>query len=314
MKFKKQTLVLALAGASLAPIAQAAEWSDFSVGYRYGNRFTEPNNYNNIGKNILNLTYVDRNEYGSNFLNVDMLKSTPLDPAAPVNSTVGGGTGNGAAGATEFYLTYRYQLQIGKAFKKDLAVGPIKDFGVTAGVDLNTKNNNAAPQKQLFVIGPTIKFDVPGVLDFSILYAKEQNHNGYLSTASAYGKQGFGPGSIPVQNPTMTFGSQALFNATWLLPFNAGPAPMKFQGFANYLTQKGSDYFGNPTAPETLSRMSLMVDVGQLAMNKKNTFWLGIGYEYWNNKFGNHSYSPTNASARPGIKTSTPTLNAEIHF
>lgn len=310
MKFKKQTMALALAGVCLAPIAQASEWSDFSVGYRYGNTFREPNNPNNIGKNIFNLTYVDRNQYGSNFLNVDMLRSTSLDPAAPGSASYSF-QNPGQPGATEYYLTYRYQLQIGKAFKQDLAVGPIKDFGVTAGVDLNTKNTSVAPQKQLLVIGPTIKFDVPGVLDFSVLYAQERNHNGLASTTAQLNKP---YGSIPNVSPSMTFGPQMMLNATWLIPFNAGPAPMKFQGFVNYLTQKGSDYFGNPTAPETLNRMSLMVDVGDLAANRKNTFWMGVGYEFWNNKFGNHSYSPTNANARMGIRNSTPTLNAEIHF
>jgi deferrochelatase/peroxidase EfeB len=55
-----------------------------------------------------------------------------------------------------------------------------------------------------------------------------------------------------------------------------------------------------------------MADVGKVAFDKKNTLWVGIGYEYWYNKFGNRYKA--DGSLKPGIKTSAPTVQLEWHF
>lgn len=283
---KKTALSLAVAIACVAGSAHSADWSDTFIGYRYGEQFREPNNTKDVTKNVLQLGHVSGYALGQNFVNLDVLQSDDNDPAQ------GGGTG-----ATEFYLTYRHQLQFGKALKKDLSMGPLKDVALTAGFDLNTKDTGVAPRKRLWAIGPTFKFNVPGFLDISLLAAKENNHNGFGT-----------------QTKNISFDPQLMLNVAWGIPFQAGPVPMKFQGFLNYLTEKGKDYNGVNTAPETLMRTSLMVDVGQLAFGRKNLFWVGVGYEYWNNKFGYHDRSATNSSPKDGIRTTTPTLQAELHF
>lgn len=50
--------VLTAAGAASGLSATAAEWSDSWIGYRYGTRFREPFNNENISKNIVSLTHV----------------------------------------------------------------------------------------------------------------------------------------------------------------------------------------------------------------------------------------------------------------
>lgn len=284
--YKKTALTLAVGIACAAGTVQAADWSDTFIGYRYGNEFREPNNTHDVTKSVLQIGHVSGYAFGQNFLNLDVLQSDRNDPAQ-----------GGGSGATEFYLTYRHQLQFGKALSKDLSFGPVKDVALTAGFDLNTKNTAVAPRKRLWVIGPTLKFNVPGFLDVSLLAAQESNHNG-LGTVSK----------------NVNFDPQLMLNVSWGIPFQAGPVPMKFQGFLNYLTEKGKDYNGVNTAPETLMRASLMVDAGQMAFGRKNLFWVGVGYEYWNNKFGYHDRSATNSSPKDGIRTTTPTLQAELHF
>ncbi|MBL1377930.1 outer membrane protein OmpK [Zobellella iuensis] len=269
---------------SAAPQLSAATWSDTYIGYRYGTQFTEPNNPNDIKKHVLQLTHASGYAYGQNFFNVDLLQSDGNDKA------------NGSdKGATEAYLTYRHQLHLGKVFDTDLSFGPVKEVALTAGFDLNTKNTTFAPRKRMLVAGPTLKFDVPkGFVDLSLFYAYEQNHCGL-------------PGcGAPGNKNDISFDPYYVIGLAWGLPFQAGPVPMKFQGFANYNTEKGNDYFNNGTKPEVLSRSSLMVDVGQLAFNKSNTLWAGVGYEYWDNKFGNHG--------KPGVDTRAPTFQLEWHF
>lgn len=272
---------LAVAGALLAvpAVSQAATWSDTFIGYRYGTDFREPNNTKDVEKHILQFTHASGYSVGQNFVNLDIFQSDKADPTER----------GGSNGATEFYLTYRHQVHLGKAFDKSLAFGPVKEVAITAGVDLNTKNSPVQPRKRLLVVGPTLKFDVPGFLDVSLLFGKEWNHNNF--------------GSVDKE---IAFDPQWIISAAWGIPFNAGPVPLKFQGFANYLSEKGDDYNGKKTKAETLMRASLMVDVGQMAWGKKNTLLMGVGYEYWRNKFGNHGIK--------GVDVDAPTFQMEWHF
>ena len=68
MKYKTvEVYVLALA-AGAAQLAGAAEWSDTSIGYRYGTKFAEPFNPEDISKNILKPHARQRLQVGQQFL------------------------------------------------------------------------------------------------------------------------------------------------------------------------------------------------------------------------------------------------------
>lgn len=287
MKTTKTIALAVLAGATLASGAvQAATWSDSFLGYRYGTGFREPSNTKEVRKHVLQFGHASGYAYGQNFLNLDVLQSDKNDPSSGADT-----------GATEFYLTYRHQLHLGKLLDKDLSFGPVKEVALTAGFDLNTKNTAFAPRKRLVVAGPTLKFNVPGgFLDLSLLAGKEWNHCGLaFCTDHEHG-----------------FDAQWILSAAWGVPFQAGPVPLKFQGFINYNSEKGKDYSGVKTEAETLLRTSLMVDVGQMAAGRKSTLLLGVGYEMWLNKFGNHATAA--GVTKPGINTYAPTLQMEWHF
>ena len=264
------------------PIAQAAKWSDTFIGYRYGSNFKEPGRLpdQDIRKHIVQLTHASGYETGQNFVNLDYFTSDSNDRAE-----------NSDDGASEFYLTYRHQFHLGKLFDKDLSFGPVKEMGITAGFDLNTKNTAFAPAKRLLVLGPTLKLALPkGFFDLSLLVAKEWNHCGL--------------GAPVCPNSNHTFDTQLSLSTAWGIPFEVGAVPLKFQGFFNWLTDKGKQYGSNTdTEPEFLMRTSVMADVGQLALGKKNVVWLGIGYEAWRNKFGND-----------GVDSDALMLQAEWHF
>lgn len=287
----KTAAALAFAAAIAPSAVLAATWSDTYVGYRYGTEFREPTNTKDVEKHVLQFTHASGYSVGQNFLNLDILQSDNWDPASPHKRGEG-------SGATEFYLTYRHQVHLGKVFERSFAFGPVKEVAVTAGFDLNTKNTAFAPRKRLLVVGPTLKFDVPGFLDVSLLLGKEWNHCGL--------------GGPACPKSDISFDPQWIISAAWGIPFNAGSVPLKFQGFINVIGEKGDDYAGVKTHTETLMRTSLMVDVGQMAWGKKNTFLMGVGYEYWRNKFGNHAYG--NGVEKPGIDTNAPTFQMEWHF
>lgn len=250
--------------------AQAVEWSDTSIGYRYGTDFQEPYNGQDIKKNIINLTYANGYKYGSNFFNVDLLNSDGTD-----------------SNAQEAYVVYRHTLDLGRVTGKDFKFGPVRGLGLTAGFDWNTKNDPGySSRKRMLVVGPTLSMDVPGFLTVSLFALSESNQP--VGITKRY-----------------TYDTHAMLNLAWGIPI--GSTGLSFEGYMNYIASKGTNEFGGPTAPETNIDAAVMYDVGTPMGWSKNAFRIGVGYQYWRNKFGN-------PSSVPGSLAKTPMLKADIHF
>ncbi|MFT4172643.1 MAG: hypothetical protein QM639_08810 [Rhodocyclaceae bacterium] len=274
----KVTLGLAAALTVASTATFAADWSDTSISYRYGDKFSEPGIDKDVAKDIVTLTHADGFKYGSNFFNVDVLISDHNDPQA-----------DGSSGAQEIYLVYANQLHLSKVTGKEFKYGPISDFAWSTGFDLSSKNTAFAPKVRKFITGPVVKFGFPiGWADVGLMYYKEKNHNGIV------GKN-------------VDFDSTYRIAASWGLKFNAGPVPLELNGFFNYTGAKGKDGFGADTKPETWTDIFLMVDAGQMLGMGAHKVLVGPGYEYVKNKFGN-------GSSTPGSKTSTGMVKAEWHF
>lgn len=270
----------------LAAGAQAADWSDTSLSYRYGTHFAEPYNPVDIKKNIVNLSHVSGYAYGKNFFSADMLFSDKNDPSSA----------GADSGAHEVYVLYRHTLDLGKVMGKDFKTGATRGLGFTAGFDMNTKTDAGYnSKKRMFVAGPTVNFDVPGFLDVSLLALWESNapYNGFSKTST----------------PRYDYDVHPMLTAAWGIPFNAG-IPLSFEGFANYIASKGKDEFGGATKPETNIDMQVMYDMSAAVGAAKNTFKVGIEYQYWKNKFGNNHKGP----AGTGAFAKTPMIRAEYHF
>ena len=266
--------------------AHAADWSDTSIGYRYGDKFAEPFGPNDIKKNIFNLTHVSGYKYGTNFFNVDMLLSDSKDPA-------GAGSTNGAQ---EVYVVYRHTLDLEKVSGKSFKFGPIRGAGLTAGFDFNTKSDAGYnSKKRMIVAGPTLMVDVPGFLNVSLLQLWESNapYNTFTNTST----------------PRYRYKPHPMLNLAWGIPLSKD-SPLSFEGFANFIASKGKDEFGGNTAAETNVDMQIMYDMSGLLSAKPSSFKVGLEYQYWKNKFGNDSNGP----AGDGAFAKTPMIRAEYHF
>jgi hypothetical protein len=265
--------------------AIAADWSDTSIGYRYGTKFREPFNSEDISKSIINLTSVSGYKYGTNFFNVDLLLSDSKDPANAHSSD----------GAHEAYVVYRNTVDASKITGTDYKYGIIRGFGGTFGFDFNSKTDAGYnSKKRMIVVGPTVFIDVPGFLSISLLELWESNApcNTFSDTCvSRY-----------------HYKTHPMVTGAWGIPF--GDSPVSFEGFVNFIASKGTDEFGGRTKPETDFDGEVMVDVGRVAGGPKGTFKLGVEYQYWKNKFGNDSSGP----AGGGAFARTPMIRAEYHF
>lgn len=273
-------LALILLAAAL-PLA-AADWSDTFIGYRTSSQFREPGIDGTLGKNIIQLGHVSGWAYGTNFFNVDMLMSDKGDPTASGNS-----------GANEVYAVYRSALSLSKVMGKDLGFGPVRDVSLTGGFDFNAKDNAFASKKRFLVFGPTFNFKVPnGFLDLGIWACHEQNFNGIVGKS-------------------VDFKTTYTFTAAWGVPFDVKGIGVEFKGYANVIGAKGKDGFGVETKPETLANLSLLVDISPVFGTKKKIY-AGVGFEYWNNKFGGeNSDAPAPATNR---RVTAPMLQVQIHF
>lgn len=275
---------LALLGAGAA---QAVDWSDTALSYRYGTHYAEPFNPADIRKNIVNLSHVNGYAYGKNFISADLLLSDKKDP-----DSAGSGSG-----ARELYVLYRHTLDLGKVTGKDFKAGPVRGLGFTAGFDFNVKHDAGYnSRKRMLVAGPTLNLDVPGFLDISLLALWESNapYNGFSRTAT----------------PRYDYDVHPMLNAVWGIPFSAG-VPLSFEGYANFIGSKGRNEFGGATKPETNIDMQIMYDMSAAVGAAKNTFKVGVEYQYWKNKFGN---STKGNPGNPGATARTPMVRAEYHF
>jgi nucleoside-specific outer membrane channel protein Tsx len=287
MKFSQKTILAASVLAACAGTAAAADWSDTSIGYRYGTKFAEPYESNSINKSIVNLTHASGYKYGTNFLNVDLLLSDSKDPVGPGSKS----------GAQEIYIVYRHTLDLGKITGQDFKFGPVRGLGLTGGFDVNDKNDSGYnSRKRMLVAGPTLMMDVPGFLNVSLLYLWESNapYNKFTGT----------------QTDRYSYDVHPMLTAAWGIPFNLGPVPLSFEGFANFIASKGQNEFGGGTKPETNIDMQVMYDVSPHIGAAKNTFKAGLEYQYWRNKFGNDHTK----AAGDGAFAKTPMVRVEYHF
>ena len=270
-----------------AGAANALDWSDTAVSWRYGTRFAEPFNPEHINKHVLALTHASGYKYGSNYFNLDLLKSDSKDPKSLT----------GSSGAEEAYLLYRHTLDIGALSGRELRFGPVKGLGLTGGFDLNHKEDvGYNSRKRMLVLGPTLMWDVPGFLNTSLLLIHESN-----APSGAF------PPISGVAGRRYTYDNHPMLSASWGIPVAEG---WSFEGYANFIAAKGLDEVGNPTSAETNIDMQLMYDIGARYGQKKNRFRIGVEYQFWNNKFGN---SRVTTGGR-GQRASTPMVRAEYHF
>lgn len=266
--------------------AHAANWSDTSISWRTGNDYREPFNPKDIKKNIFALTSVSGYNYGTNFFNVDLLLSDKNDPASLTQTS----------GAQEAYVVYRHTLDLAKVSGTSMKFGPVNSVGLTAGFDVNTKNDvGYNSRKRMLVLGPTLMWDVPGHLNTSLLLLNESN-----APSGAF---------PPISTVTgrYTYKTHAMLTADWGIPVTS---LVSFEGFANFIATKGKDEVGNDTGAETNIDVQLMLDAGAAMGHAKNVFKVGIEYQYWRNKFGNTSAT----TGGQGYVAKTPMLRAEYHF
>ena len=312
-----RTFVSSLIGACtlIALPAQAADWSDTYLGYRHGSSFQEPGCNQDITKDIVSLTHASGYKYGSNFFNVDVLRSASGKTEVGADSAHSkvydniNGTTDGT-GAQELYLVYSHTLSFGKVTGSKIAFGPVSDIGFVTGFDFNSKNTAFSPKVMKYYAGPKFSFDISkGFLDLSFLYIKEKNNNSVINNYfDGANNNAYGTGR------SVTFDGTYRIAIAGSKAIGLGPVDTNIKGFANYTGAKGKDGFGADTKPETLVELAWMFDIGK-TVGHPGALYVGPGFQYWSNKFGNKNVDEGTLSPfAQNRKTTAFQIEAEIHF
>lgn len=231
-------------------ITHAADWSADTVSYRYVSAQSEPGVTHEVAKNILSFTHVSGDKLGSNFFNIDLLKSSTADLA------------NGSAqGAQEWYGFYKRTHSLKALTDSKSDYGMFKDIGLTARVDAGAKNTTFAPSPFKLRVGANVSLPVSaGFWDIGLEAYKERNNNGIVGKS-------------------ISFDTAPALTTAWAIPVSGVGV---FTGFMDIVGPKGKDGFGADTKTETLLRAMLMFDL----FGPQSGLQGGLGLEYWNNKFG----------------------------
>jgi hypothetical protein len=237
--------------------AQAADWSDTSIGYRYAPSVAQPAVSHKIATNIYNVTHVSGDKLGQNFFAIDLLRSSGADPA-----------NGGAGGAQEWYGFYKRGFSMNAMTGNKTGYGFIKDISLNARIDAGAKNTQFAPAPFKTRLG--VSADMPvsaGFWSIGIDSYRESNHNGFATGAAQ----------------AVKFTPTYAITSAWAIP--AGPGTIG--GFFDRVGAKGLDGGGYQTKAETILRATYMLPVG----GDKSGWKAGLGFEIWRNKFGNDASS-----------------------
>jgi hypothetical protein len=271
--------------------------NDNRVTFAYQFTATQPGSAAKTAKQVYAFTHFDVWAYGTNFFNIDLLKSDKADPAGPC---LGPTAVTGCAGATEIYGLIRSTFGFNEIFNtKAFSYGPLRNVSFVIGADANTEDRFFGAAKRDIVTGLQFAFDLPykGFFNVNPLYYKEINHNGFSQCGL------FGPG---VAGVTCNSDGNTEFKGTWAVEMNyymdLGFLPPNLQYFAisgraGFYGPKGNEAnplpFNAVTNTKTKTEINsepirLTLDASKLAWGPKysHNVDLWVAYRYWDNKFG----------------------------
>jgi hypothetical protein len=278
-------------------------------------------NSNSFSKYVGSLTHFDVWAYGTNFFNIDILKSDKHDPVRGVV---------GATGATEVYAFARSTLS-GNALSgsKMFSNFITKDISFEWGGDINTENDFFSPQKRDIVLGAQFALNLPGTVNFSVLAYKEWNHGAPFEAPGFSGDREFQwiprlellisePLTfLPLPITWNSFTGVNFPKGTGISPANlaaiggAGPGSGAFTG-ANFFTANNASAY---TKTEVFADNRLTLDASKLWWGKAGIWDVYAGYRYWYNKFGTDHNAAVFAHFAPGTSIeSTAYVGTTYHF
>ena len=234
-------LALLFAPPTLAQDVQGFQSSNLQA--KYGWTFQEPGIAEDVPK--LNFTFENTavGRWWSSYLFVDVLRSWS----------------EADANAKEVYGEWYPSLSLRGLSGRGPSDGLVRDISVTVGLNTGVRSTGVSPFAVL--PGATVNLNVPGFAFFSV-------------GTFAYIDRGRFEGQ-----PTDCTATTYQITPSWSLPFRAGAARMKFDGFLDVVGEHAN------CAATVLTQPRLAMDLSAF-WQKPGQVYVGVDFSYWHNKYG----------------------------
>jgi hypothetical protein len=274
-------------------------------------------NPNDFNKFVGTGTHFDAWQYGTNLLNIDVLKSDKNNP-------VGDKFIPGQPGAVEVYAFERSTLGFNQLTNSKMFSSTFfKNIEFEFGGDVNTENDGLSPQKRDIVFGPQFDLNLPGMVNLSVLAYKEWNNNNYWIVGDYSGERDFQwvPRLELVIKEPLTF---VPWPVTWTsftgvnFPKGTGISQAQLNALCGISSGGGCSQANAASAftkTEVMADNRLVLDASKLWFNRPGVWDVYAGYRYWYNKFGTDHNAALFAQIAPGTSVeSTAYIGTTFHF
>lgn len=207
---------------------------------------------------IITLQHAGGWEYGDNFFFIDHSRySVNNDANFPVEDS------------SEFYGEWYSNFSLGAITGNDFSFGIVKDIGVVAGV-------NFAPEVDSSWLLPGVRFslDLPGFAFAQV-------------DVTSYIHQGGGSASSSVFT-VVDEDSSFMIDFSWAYPFKIGSTSWSIEGHLEYIDgrQQTNNFGSTELESWILFQPQVRLDLGEALGNKAGQLFVGIEYQYWQNRLG----------------------------
>lgn len=264
---KTTTVLAGMTLAFAATTSQAANWSNTEMQFQYGD-LKKPfqgggSESKTDGTAIVTLQHASGWKYGDNFFFFDYLNygKTEFDAI------------NGDSGGTELYGEWYSNFSLGKMTGNDVSFLFVKDMGVIAGF-------NFAPEVNTHYYLPGVRFalDLPGFAFANL------DVTAYIQDSTSDVGGGFG----------FKEDDSYMVDFNWALPFTIGSTKWSLEGHVEYIgsadsvaVQRGvGELFDSKRHAWILAQPQLRLDLGDIMYGQEGQLFVGIEYQYWDNKLG----------------------------
>lgn len=227
-----------------APVAAAQDagftTSNFQV--KYGT-FQEPGIEEDVPKNDFTFENASAGRWWSSYMFVDVFRSWS----------------DADANAKEVYGEWYPSLSLRTIAGRPPSTGVLRDVKITLGLNTGVRSTGPSP----FALLPGVTFDlqVPGFAFFSV------GTFVYIDRGRFQGQ------------PTDCAATTYQITPSWSLPFKAGAASLRLDGFVDFIGQHAN------CAAMVLTQPRLALDLSAF-WAKPGRMFVGVDYLYWHNKYG----------------------------
>jgi nucleoside-specific outer membrane channel protein Tsx len=264
---KTTTAVAGLALAFAAGSAQAADWSTTEAQFQYGDlqkAFQGGGSASETdGTAIITLQHASGWKYGDNFFFFDYLNYGKTE----VEEVIGQAT------SSELYGEWYSNFSIGKMTGNDVSFLFVKDMGIIAGFNFAPEVNN-----HYYLPGIRFSLDLPGFAFANL------DVTAYIPDSRK---------TVPgVNGLTFDEDDSYMVDFNWALPVKIGSTSWSLEGHVEYIG--GADMVGNDNGflfddkreSWILAQPQLRLDLGEVMGSEAGKLFVGIEYQYWQNKLG----------------------------